>query len=120
MNIHCKSYFGDWLASICIVGMIFTCTAEADDIALKSQMVKMRDGVHLSTDVYFKGEINKARPTIFIRTVYSKQQAFGWNQVWQNLIDQDYAVVIQDIRGRFESEGLIASLVVEERTAGIL
>ena len=105
MNIHCKSYFGHWLASICIVGINFLCTAEADDIALKSQMVKMRDGVHLSTDVYFKGEINKARPTIFIRTVYSKQQAFGWNQVWQNLIDQDYAVVIQDIRGRFESEG---------------
>ncbi|WNC67728.1 CocE/NonD family hydrolase [Thalassotalea nanhaiensis] len=73
---------------------------------LKSQMVKMSDGVHLSTDIYFSGKIDKARPTILIRTVYNKNNTYNWNPVWQALVEQDYAVVIQDIRGRFESEGI--------------
>ncbi|WP_157726577.1 CocE/NonD family hydrolase [Thalassotalea crassostreae] len=68
-------------------------------------MVKMRDGIHLSTDIYFTGQLNKPRPTILIRTVYNKNNTFSWNPVWQQLVDQDYAVVIQDIRGRYESEG---------------
>ena len=68
-------------------------------------MVKMRDGVHLSTDVYFEGEVNKGRPSILIRTVYNKNDAFGWNPIWAKLVSQGYAIVIQDIRGRFESEG---------------
>jgi predicted acyl esterase len=39
-------------------------------------MVKMRDGVHLSTDVYFEGEVRKGRPSILIRTVYNKNYVF--------------------------------------------
>lgn len=73
---------------------------------LSSQMVKMRDGIHLSTDIYFKGNASKPRPTILIRTVYNKNNTFTWNPIWQALVEQDYAVAIQDIRGRFESEGI--------------
>ena len=72
---------------------------------LKSQMVAMRDGVHLSTDIYYSGSLTKAKPTILIRTVYNKNQTFGWNTVWEKLSQQGYNIVIQDIRGRFESEG---------------
>ncbi|GAB2525045.1 CocE/NonD family hydrolase [Microbulbifer agarilyticus] len=75
---------------------------------LQSQMVPMRDGVHLSTDVYFEGERQKPRPTVLIRTVYGKRTAFEWNPVWQKLVDAGYAIVTQDIRGRHESEGQYA------------
>ena len=91
--------------TIIFSGLILFLSSQVYGVVLKSQMVKMRDGVHLSTDIYFNGEANKARPTIFIRTVYNKQYAFDGNPVWQELVDQNYAVVIQDIRGRFESEG---------------
>ena len=73
---------------------------------LASQMVPMRDGIHLSTDVYYSGELNEARPVILIRTVYNKNHTFSWNPVWRTLVEDGYAVVIQDIRGRYESEGL--------------
>ncbi|GMG86156.1 CocE/NonD family hydrolase [Biformimicrobium ophioploci] len=82
-----------------------SCAAHAE-LALKSQMVPMRDGIHLSTDVYFHGALNEPRPTILIRTVYNKRGTFGWNPVWKILVEQGYAVVIQDIRGRYESEGV--------------
>ncbi|WND04094.1 CocE/NonD family hydrolase [Temperatibacter marinus] len=78
--------------------------ATGQDI-LKSQMVPMRDGVHLSTDIYFEGSPDIPRPTILVRTVYNKNHTFGWNQVWKELVSQGYAIAIQDIRGRFESEG---------------
>ena len=90
---------------VLISGLILFLSPQSFGAALKSQMVQMRDDIHLSTDVYFNGEIDKARPTILIRTVYDKTHAFDWNPVWQELVDQDYAIVIQDIRGRFESEG---------------
>lgn len=81
-----------------------SCQLLAMDV-LKSQMVKMRDGVHLSTDIYMNGSTKTPKPTILIRTVYNKNQTFSWNPVWKKLVEQGYAIAIQDIRGRFESEG---------------
>jgi putative CocE/NonD family hydrolase len=63
----------------------------------------MRDGVRLSTDVYLP-DAPGPFPVILIRTPYS-------NNV-ENLVEdgvffaqRGYAVVIQDVRGRFDSEG---------------
>jgi hypothetical protein len=90
----------------CCIGLTINITSYAT--TLKSKMVKMRDGVHLSTDVYFseKDKVASPKPTILIRTVYGKHQTFSWNPAWQTLVEQGYAIVIQDIRGRFESEGV--------------
>ena len=48
---------------IVISGLISFLSPHCFGSALKSQMVQMRDGIHLSTDVYFNGEIDKARPS---------------------------------------------------------
>ena len=91
---------------VLLFGLLPVCSDSlAGSASLKSQMVKMRDGVHLSTDVYFEGEVRKGRPSILIRTVYNKNYVFRWNPVWEKLVSQGYAIVIQDIRGRYESEG---------------
>lgn len=83
---------------------LYSSDSFADD-GLTSQMVPMRDGIHLSTDVHFNGDFDHPRPTLFARTVYNKDQIMKWNPDWQRLLKKGYAIVTQDIRGRYESEG---------------
>ncbi|WP_298633611.1 CocE/NonD family hydrolase [uncultured Umboniibacter sp.] len=85
---------------------------------LKSQMVPMRDGVELSTDIYLSTTHQVNLPAVLIRTVYNKNNTFEWNPVWAELVEQGYAIVIQDIRGRFESGGEYA-IAAGRRTDGI-
>jgi putative CocE/NonD family hydrolase len=75
----------------------------------KSVMVPMRDGVKLSTDIYRPIGTGEPLPVVLIRTPYNKR--------WYRQVDVDrpnaahmfagqgYAVLVQDTRGRFESEG---------------
>ena len=104
----------NWLVPVIAIGaaLIIATKISAEDIAaspeverIGSQMVSMRDGVELSADVYLPGRPSGKLPSILIRTVYNKNQAFDWNPAWRKLVAQGYAVVIQDIRGRFESGG---------------
>jgi hypothetical protein len=64
-------------------------------------MVPMRDGVFLATDVYLP-EGPGPFPTILIRTPYSKE-AIG--NLGTDGARRGYAIVSQDTRGRFASEG---------------
>lgn len=64
-------------------------------------MIRMRDGIHLSTKILMpKGK--DTAPVILYRTPYGKN-----NYVQSNLqfIQRGYGVVIQDTRGREDSEG---------------
>jgi uncharacterized protein len=79
--------------------------AEAGITRIGSQMIPMRDGVELSTDLYFPESYQGQLPVILVRTVYNKKQAFDWDPVLAKLVRQNYVVAIQDIRGRFESGG---------------
>lgn len=75
--------------------------------------IAMRDGVRLSTDLYFpvtgdSGAPDKTRlPTILIRTPYDKSGAMLRRPVSvpQLFAGHGYAVAIQDVRGAFASEG---------------
>lgn len=64
-----------------------------------TQMVPMRDGVKLATDVYLPKAEGKF-PAILTRTPYNKA---GGN--YKAFLDAGYAVVVQDVRGRYQSEG---------------
>lgn len=67
----------------------------------RTYRVRMRDGVHLATDVYLP-EGTPPFPVILIRTPYNKDALQG---LGAEGVKRGYAVVIQDTRGRFASEG---------------
>ena len=72
-------------------------------------MAPMRDGVRLSTDIYFPSDrqqpdkrLDTSLPAILIRTPYNKT---GSSDTGEYFARRGYAVVIQDCRGRYRSEG---------------
>jgi len=72
----------------------------------KNVMVPAADGVKMATDVYFPKGLDKA-PAILIRTPYGKslQIVTGRNNTAQMLAGRGYVVLMQDVRGRYGSEG---------------
>ena len=71
----------------------------------KSHMISMRDGVKLSTDLYFPEGAKEKLPVILVRTVYSKNGYVNGYPLLEELVKRGYVIAVQDIRGRFESEG---------------
>ncbi len=68
-------------------------------------MVPMRDGVRLSTDLYFPAGAQGPYSTILMRTPYGKDQEYPYGGSIPLLVEAGYAVAFQDTRGRFASEG---------------
>jgi uncharacterized protein len=81
------------------------------DLAVfKDVKVPMRDGVRLATDVYLPARNGQFAPgtwpTILGRTSYDKEADWLWvKPVAKYFVPRSYAVVIQDLRGRHQSEG---------------
>ena len=95
----------------------------------KSVMISMRDGIKLSTDLYFPQGLTGPLPTVLIRTPYNKnphrvayfealrlgrdpqarrlKSSSNWreNPAAYIFASRGYVVAVQDMRGRFESEG---------------
>ena len=65
-------------------------------------MVPMRDGVKLSTSVCLP-DVDGRWPTVLTRTPYNKDRQETASA--RNYTSRKYARVIQDVRGRFKSEG---------------
>ncbi|MBT4865025.1 MAG: CocE/NonD family hydrolase [Planctomycetaceae bacterium] len=65
--------------------------------------VPMRDGVNLSADIYLP-QASGPFPTVLIRTPYSNNTDDSIKQ-GRRLANEGYACVIQDVRGRWDSEG---------------
>src|SRR5262245_48410472 len=68
---------------------------------VQSLRVAAQDGTELATDVYLPAGEGPF-PTILIRTPYNKD---GMKAVAALFVTQGYAVVAQDMRGRFASAG---------------
>lgn len=68
--------------------------------------VPMRDGVSLRADLFRPAGADRW-PVVIIRTPYDRQlgSAFGMQMNAVQLAAAGYAVVVQDVRGRFASEG---------------
>jgi putative CocE/NonD family hydrolase len=66
--------------------------------------VSMRDGVLLSADIY-RPPTGDTFPVLLLRTIYDNQQ--GRYVEWaRSFVQAGYAVVMQDCRGRFDSDGV--------------
>ena len=71
----------------------------------RSVFLRMSDGVRLATDIYFPPGERKGRSTIVLRTPYRK--GGQGNITWAHFFAaRGFVVVVQDVRGRWESEGL--------------
>lgn len=79
------------------------------------EMVPMRDGVRLATDVYLP-QTEGPWPVILIRDPYSVFDMI--DPIMQTLTRYGYAVVHQDVRGRLRSEGKW-NPIKQEREDGI-
>ncbi len=64
--------------------------------------VPMRDGIKLSTDIYLPKNAGQPVPAVLVRTPYGKEDG---RESYYRYVQRGYAVVIQDVRGRNESEG---------------
>ncbi|MFJ5231335.1 CocE/NonD family hydrolase [Kitasatospora sp. NPDC088391] len=72
----------------------------------REHRVRVRDGVHLATDVHLPGADGPAWPAVLIRLPYDKNSRYVFtDRIAQRLTARGYAVVVQDVRGKFRSEG---------------
>ncbi|MGO4105910.1 CocE/NonD family hydrolase [Leifsonia sp. YAF41] len=79
--------------------------SEADDRALHT-VVTTRDGIRLATDVYLPGTGSTPAPTVLIRLPYDKTGRYTFiPQIGAHFAAHGFAVVTQDVRGKYLSEG---------------
>jgi putative CocE/NonD family hydrolase len=76
------------------------------------QMVAMRDGVKLYTQIYTPAAAQESLPIVFQRTPYGIGQntPAAVATALADLPAEGYIIVLQDIRGRFKSEGSFVML----------
>lgn len=84
--------------------------AEYGIVVAQNVIAPMRDGVKLAADIYrpaVNGELAPGPlPTILARTSYDKTSHWMWIEPVANFFTpRGYAVVVQDLRGRYKSEG---------------
>jgi putative CocE/NonD family hydrolase len=79
----------------------------------KEYTITMRDGVKLFTTVYAPKDSKEKHPFLMMRTPYScapygenKYQPRLWQFHWREYLKEGYIIVIQDVRGRWMSEGI--------------
>ena len=74
--------------------------------------IPMRDGIKLFTSVYMPKDSTEKHPILMVRSPYScapygenKFSARFWNSYWRYYARENYIIVVQDVRGRWMSEG---------------
>lgn len=76
-------------------------------------MVPMRDDVRLATDVFLPSSAPPF-PTVLVRLPYDKSGRYTFmSQIAPSFTDRGYAFVVQDVRGKFRSEGETLAFVHE-------
>ena len=80
---------------------------------VRDVMVSMRDGVKLATDLYLPAQDGKALPgpwpTVLERTPYSKHRFYANAPDGNDYARHGYVMVVQDVRGKYSSEGVFSS-----------
>ena len=80
-------------------------TPESLDAAAEQVMVPMRDRVRLATDVYLPRRADRL-PAVLVRLPYDKCGRYTFMpRLAPCFTDRGYAFVVQDVRGKFRSEG---------------
>ncbi|MFG2948386.1 CocE/NonD family hydrolase [Streptomyces adustus] len=79
----------------------------------ETHLVSMRDGIRLATDVY-RPAGTASLPAVLVRLPYDKNSRYVFMEsVARRLVAHGYALVVQDVRGKFRSEGEALGLLNE-------
>jgi putative CocE/NonD family hydrolase len=89
-------------------------TPSSAAIITKDVAVPMRDGVVLRADVWLPNSHGRF-PTLVYRTPYGKHFAPEEHKTFEKGVARGYAIVIQDVRGRYASDGEFAPYQNEGR-----
>src|SRR4029079_11615175 len=83
---------------------VVSLTARATPWIEKSDVaIPMRDGVVLRAEVRYP-DGNGPFPVLVYRTPYGKNDALKEYSTFQHALERGYAIVVQDVRGRFASD----------------
>jgi uncharacterized protein len=85
------------------IGVTLSGPPAAEMFIQKNVMVPMRDGTRLATDVYRPAGAEKY-PVVLARTPYGSETAVYVNRA-AYFVRHGYAFAVQDVRGRYDSEG---------------
>ena len=101
------------MTGLLLAGLVGLCVATGayllSRVTQTTDMVAMRDGTHLATDIYLPAGEKGPFPVVLVRTPYNK--ANGGIIMAQLARSRGYGLVVQDLRGRFKSEGSDEPLV---------
>jgi putative CocE/NonD family hydrolase len=98
---------------VCVAGVLFASSEQTQPAATQSPfrfqevMVRMRDGVNLQTVVLTPANLSKPLPILLRRTPYGvpEKAPEQISPSLKELMQDGYILVIQNLRGRFKSEG---------------
>ncbi len=110
--------------SFAVAGSVFTLarlalaqSAGSPQVTCHIEWVPMRDGVLLATEVYLPNDASEPLPVILQRTPYNRfppaQGSNCDNALFISYAGQGYAVLNQDVRGRYRSQGVMNAMVQE-------
>lgn len=83
-----------------------------DNYTKLEQYITMRDGIRLFTAIYLPKDKSEKHPILMTRTPYScspygkEFTARLWERHWRYYARENYIIVVQDVRGRWMSEGV--------------
>jgi putative CocE/NonD family hydrolase len=95
-----------WVAlSLTLVSFPLSATAQPENYSVTTDVaVPMRDGVKLRADV-LRPKTGGPFPVLVYRTPYGKHNALKEYTTFRQAVLRGYAVVVQDVRGRYGSDG---------------
>jgi uncharacterized protein len=112
-----KKFFS-FLFSFFISAMLIAQSNSQDSAWIRENFIKkevyitMRDGIKLFTAIYTPKDATEKHPILMTRTPYScapygEQNFTGrlWGGHWRYYARENYIIVVQDVRGRWMSEG---------------
>jgi len=82
-----------------------------DNYTKLEQYIPMRDGIKLFTAIYIPNDKTEKHPILVTRTPYScapygkEFSSRLWERHWKYYARENYIIVVQDVRGRWMSEG---------------
>ena len=109
------------ILSILLIASLASTSFSSEFIGERNVMIPLRDGVRLATDVYRPATngkaVENALPLMLTRTPYGKHRESAVATA-EHFAQHGYVAVVQDMRGRYASEGEFSKYSVLEPADG--